>query len=460
MRVRKCAMKKRRILFGLLILCGFLFVFVHPAESRAADKVYTIDVGKMTPAAAEKKLRKMKASSKQTIELRVNVSGEKGYKNDVETTTIAGKTWQIVQGKAVASNEKLARAKVERWMKQFQNLKANTYGILPVGYSKDVYYFRDSTSKGTFTIPYSNCYVSDYVNMTAICEKAYEATQGKCEYKGNYIQELMQREQFSYMDTYHNKRIKVDETDAILDVSKMLQDIPVRQYSKAALKKQSDSVRVQCLLYGVSKAKLFVMDSDTTKTTKNSLYDIARGKGRMRSYQGNEYKDDTYWACMTWSRLAKRLSMDIDVKYWIGHAINLTPHSGSICAKNADGGWDYYEVSGTTIRPQNKASDQYSFMKEHLSSLKKDKKTQEYNWITKGKNTEADTEYLKKALQYFADGTYVDFYMNAEGVRSDQPIKIKIMNQHAVKYGFTSASYTINCYEDENGQVTWSWTKD
>lgn len=58
------------------------------------------------------------------------------------------------------------------------------------------------------------------------------------------------------------------------------------------------------------------------------------------------------------------------------------------------------------------------------------------------------------------DGTYIDFYMNAEGVRSDQPIKIKIMNQHAMKYGFTSASYTINSYEDENGQVTWSWTKD
>lgn len=458
MRVRKCAMKKRRILFGLLILCGFLFVFVHPTESRAADKVYTIDVGKMTPAAAEKKLRKMKASSKQTIELRVNVSGEKGYKNDVETTTIAGKTWQIVQGKAVASNEKLARAKVERWLKQFQNLKANTYGVLPMAYYQDIYYFRDSTSKGTFTIHYNDSYVSDYVNMTAICEKAYEAAQGKCEYKGNYIQELMQREQFSYMDTYHNKRIKVDETDAILDVSKMLQDIPVRQYSKAALKKQSDSVRVQCLLYGIPKAKLFVMDSDTTKITKNSLYDIARGKGRMCSYEGNEYWNDTYWAYVTWTILARHLSMEIDVKSWNGKYLN--PHSSSICAKNADGEWDYYEVHGTTIRPQNKYSDQYSYMKEHLSSLKKDKKTQEYNWITKGKNTEADTEYLKKALQYFQDGTYIDFYMSVGGVYSDQPIKIKIMNQHAVKYGFTSASYTIDCYEDENGQVTWTWTKD
>ena len=185
MRVRKCTMKKRQVLFGLLILCGFLFV--HPAESRAADKVYTIDVGKTTPAAAEKKLRKMKASSKQEIQLKVNISAEKGYKNEQISTELDGATWNKLHAKAVASNEKLARAKVERWMKQFQNLKANTYGVLPVGYSKDVYYFRDSTSKGTFTIPYSNCYVSDYVNMTAICEKAYEAAQGKCKYKGNYI---------------------------------------------------------------------------------------------------------------------------------------------------------------------------------------------------------------------------------------------------------------------------------
>ena len=455
MRVRKRAMKKRQILFGLLILCGFLFV--HPAESRAADKVYTIDVGKTTPAAAEKKLRKMKASSKQEIQLKVNISAEKGYKNEHISTELDGATWNKLHAKAVASNEKLARAKVERWLKQFQNLKTNTYGVLPMGYYPDIYYFRDYASEGTYNIHYNKSYVSDYVNMTAICEKAYAATQGKCEYKGTYIQELMQREQFSYMDIYNNKRIKVDNTNAILGVSEMLQDIPVRQYSKTALKKQSDSVRVQCLLYGVPKAKLFVMDSDTTKTSKESLYDIARGKGRMRSYQNNEYFDASYWACMTWTKLARHLSTEIDVKYWSPY---MNPQSASICAKNADGGRDYYQVSSATIRPQNKSSEQYSYMREHLSSLKKDKKTQEYNWITKGKNTEADTEFLKKALQCFADGTYIDFYMSVNRICSDQPIKIKIMNKHTVKYGFTSASYAINSYEDENGQVTWSWTKD
>lgn len=454
MKIRNQVFTKRHFLFGLLILCCFFLV--HPAQSSAADKIYTINVEKTTPAAAEKKLRKMKASSKQQIQLRVNVSGEKGYKKDIKKTKIDGKTWNVVQSEAVSSNEKIARAKVERWLKQFQNLKSNKYGLLPMAYYKDIYYFRDSTSSGTFLIQYNDCYVSDYVNMSTICKKAYAATQGKCEYRGEYISELMQREQFSYL-TVDNKRINVDYTGAILAVDNMLQNIPVKQYSTAALKKQSDSVRVQCLLYGIPKAKLFVMDSDTSKETQNSLYDIARGKGKMRSYQNTEYWDASYWACRTWIRLARYLSTDIDIKTWNGKYLN--PRSASICAKNADGNWDYYEVSNTRIQPQNKHSDQYVYMEEHLANLKKRKKTQEYNWITKGKNTEADTEFIKKALQCFQDGTYIDVYMQI-GPRSDQPIKLKIMNNHTMKYGFTSASYTINYYETEDRQPAWNWTKD
>lgn len=455
MKIRNQFFKKRHFLFGLLILCCFFLV--HPTPSSAADKIYTINVEKTTPAAAEKKLRKMKASSKQQLQLRINVSGEKGYKKDIKKIKIGGRTWNVVQSEAVASNEKLARAKVERWMKQFQNLKSNKYGILPVSYSKNTHYFRDSTSSGTFLIhPNGGCYVSDYVNMSTICQKAYEATQGKCEYRSEYIEELMQREQFSYL-TVDNRRVHVDQTEAILAVDNMLQNIPVKQYSPAALKKQSDSIRVQCLLYGIPKAKLFVMDSDTSKKTQNSLYDIAKGKGRMRSYQNNEYWDAHYWAYRTWAHLSGYLSIDIKIKAWSGGYLN--PRSASIYAKNADGNWDYYEVCDEIIRPQNKHSKQYAYMEEHLSDLKKNKHTQEYNWITKGKNTEADTAFIKKALQCFQDGTYIDVYMQI-GPRSDQPIKLKIINNHPTKYGFTSASYTINYYETEDRQPAWSWTKD
>ena len=111
MKIRNQVFKKRHFLLGLLILCCFFLV--HPVQSSAANKFYTINVEKTTPAAAEKKLRKMKASSKQQIQLRVNVSGEKGYKKDIKKTKIGGKTWNVVQSEAVSSNEKIARAKVE-----------------------------------------------------------------------------------------------------------------------------------------------------------------------------------------------------------------------------------------------------------------------------------------------------------------------------------------------------------
>ena len=446
-------MKKKRILWGLLILCCILFV--RPTESKAADDVYTININKTSPAAAEKKLRKMKASSTQELQLMIDVTDEKGYKKDFKEVDFGnGLKMNVLQQDIVDSNEKIAKKKLEQWLKKFQKLKANTYGVLPIGYSFNSNLYH--VSSGLYS---AGGYVSDYVNINTIFDKAYDATEGKCEYLGNYFDKIVEREQFSYLDTYNGgKRIKIDTTNGIINITEMLKDVPVKQYTKAELKKQSDSVRVQVLLYGVSKATLFTMSDDSTQKTKDSFYDLAKGKAVMSSSSKYSYSNSEY-AYRTWSRIAHRLSMDIDVFGYkpYGGSFNY-PTFGSIKAKNSNGKWDYFEIYDTTIQPQNIYSDTYSYLCDKPSSRKEDEEKDAYNWITKGKATEADSFFLKKAVKLFKDGTYIDYLMEYCGYGpNDKPIKLKLVNQNKTKYGFTSASYTLNVYEDENQQTAWDW---
>ncbi len=433
-------MKHKKLLWGLLILCCLLFV--RPAEGRAAEKVYTINITKTTPAAAEKKLRKMKASSKQELQLMVDVTGEKGYKFDQKK--IPGTNFYKTDSKKKEANYKLARKKMEQWLKQFQKLKANTYGLLPT--KKYVSYL--DTASGCYVVQHNGCYVSDYVNMNTICDKAYAATQGKCEYRGDYFNQIRCKVQ---------DPVYKPHTDEMDSKATLFQNIPVRQYSKTELKKQSDSVRVQCLMYGVSEAKLFTMRSGSLEKMKRSLYDIARGKGVLCS--DHEYITSDSLAYQTWVDMVRHLSMDIDIKTWEGRA---PFYSASICAKNASGTYDYYEISGMTIRPENTRSSQYFHMKEELARLSKEHKLQEYNWITKGKATEADEYYLRQALKCFSDGSYMEYYMS--NVRDldwwNTPVKMTFTNQNQTKYGFTSASYTVDIIKNQSGQNTWKVTKN
>lgn len=439
-------MKHKKLLWGLLILCCLLFV--RPAEGRAAEKVYTINITKTTPAAAEKKLRRMKASSKQELQLMVDVTGEKGYKNDRKKWgVISGKVFYEIDSKKNEANEKLARKKMEQWLKQFQKLKTNTYGLLPTLYNKDYKdVFSQNPASGCYVVSHNGYYVSDYVNMNMICDKAYAATQGKCEYRGDYLNQIRHKVQKPDNEPY---------TAGIISEATLFTDIPVRQYSKTELKKQSDSVRVQCLMYGVSDAKLFTMRSGSMKKMKRSLYDIARGKGVLCSE--HEHWTSSYWAYCTWVHMKNYLSMDLDVKAWSGGYLN--PQSGSICAKNASGNYDYYEISDMTIRPENTRSSQYFYMKEHLASISK---LQEYNWITKGKATEADEYYLRQALKCFSDGSYMEYYMS--NVRDldwwNTPVKMTFTNKNQTKYGFTSASYTVDIIKNQSGLNTWKVTKN
>ncbi len=120
-------MKKKRILWRLLILCCILFV--RPTESKAADDVYTININKTSPAAAEKKLRKMKASSTQKLQLTIDITGEKGYKNDVKKYKVDGNRYvNVIQIDIDEANEEIAKEKLAQWLKKFQKIKANTYG--------------------------------------------------------------------------------------------------------------------------------------------------------------------------------------------------------------------------------------------------------------------------------------------------------------------------------------------
>lgn len=441
-------MKHKKLLWGLLILCCLLFV--RPAEGRAAEKVYTINITKTTPAAAEKKLRKMKAFSRQKVQFVVNVRDEKGYKNDTKKEKIADTDFFVLQGDIEKANHKLAKEKLRQWMKQFQKLKSNTYGVLPVSIRNSDVLLRDSSG-----IYKKYSYVSDYVNMNTICDKAYAATQGKCEYKGSYTDNFNVREQYSYLDI-NNKWITVDDTapGLSLDISDLMESVPVRQYSKAELKKQSDSVRVQCLLYGVSRAKLFVTSDAPKEKLKQSLYDVARGKSVLRS---ENISTSTTNGSKMWSILAAHLSTDTYVATWNLNAI-LFPPFASICAKNASGSYDYYEVFDTTIQPENTSSQMYQRLKKLRVNWKGARP--EYNWITKGKATEADAYYLKQFVKCFSDGRYIDYYASKSGLMTDQPIKLKITNNNKVKYGFTSASYTVNISYDENGQKSWTWTKN
>lgn len=436
-------MNHKKLLWGLLILCCLLFV--RPAEGRAAEKVYTINITKTTPAAAEKNLRRMKASSKQELQFKVDVTGEKGYK--IDRKKIPGTKYYRIDSKKGEANYKLASKKMEQWLKQFQNLKANTYGLLPTTYNKKhVSYL--NTASGCYVMRYSGHYVSDYVNMNTICDKAYAATQGKCEYRGDYLNQIRCKVQDPVYKPY---------TDGINSEATLFQNIPVRQYSKTELKKQSDSVRVQCLMYGVSEAKLFTMRSGSLEKMKRSLYDIARGKGVLCS--DHEYITSDSLAYQTWVDMVRHLSMDIDIKTWEGRA---PFYSASICAKNASGTYDYYEISGMTIRPENTRSSQYFHMKEQLARLSKEHKLQEYNWITKGKATEADEYYLRQALKCFSDGSYMEYDMS--NVRDldwwNTPVKMTFTNQNQTKYGFTSASYTVDIIENQSGQKTWKVTKN
>ena len=438
-------MKKKRILWGLLILCCILFV--RPTESKAADDVYTINISKTSPAAAEKKLRKVKASSTQELQLTVDITNEKGYKYEIGDSG-------IFDGLTIRSNSEIARKKLLQWLKKFQKLKANTYGILPIEYYSNCKI--NLISPGTYKLYQANSYVSDYVNINTIFDKAYDATEGKCEYRGNYFDKIVEREQFSYLDTYNGgKRIKIDTTNGIINITEMLKDVPVKQYTKAELKKQSDSVRVQVLLYGVSKAQLFTISYDSTKSSKKSLYDIANGKGVMYPK-----KNDELWnrreAYQIWIRLARCLSIDIDFYSLYGGPVS--PTAGTIKAKNSSEKWDYFEVYNTTIQPENTASNTASFLNDYPSRRKENTVKGIYNWIAKGKATEADSFFLKKALKLLGDGTYVDYLMEHCGYGpNDKPIKLKLVNKNKTKYGFTSASYTLNVYEDENQQTAWDW---
>lgn len=115
-------MKKKRILWGLLILCCILFV--RPTESKADDDVYTININKTSPAAAEKKLRKMKASSTQELQLTIDITGEKGYKKDFKEVDFGnGLKMNVLQQDIVDSNEKIAKKKLAQWLKKFQKTK-------------------------------------------------------------------------------------------------------------------------------------------------------------------------------------------------------------------------------------------------------------------------------------------------------------------------------------------------
>lgn len=442
-------MKKKRILWGLLILCCILFV--RPTESKAADDVYTINISKTSPAAAEKKLRKMKASSTQELQLTIDITGEKGYKNDVKKYKVDGNRYvNVMQLDINEANEEIAKEKLAQWLKKFQKLKANTYGVLPIYSNPSL----KRVSSGCYEL-FSPDYVSDYVNMNTICEKAYKATEGKCEYRGNYFSKIVAKEKYSYLDTYNDKRIAVDETSGIISVSEMLKDVPVKQYTKAELKKQSDSVRVQVLLYGVSKAQLFTMSYDATQETKKSLYDLAKGKAVMCPWDTMDDMNRRN-AYATWMLLAHYLSTDME--FLSPNPGILSPTFGAIAAKNSSGKWDYFEIDGTTIRPASTASSIYSHFYEHPATRKEGKGKDAYNWITKGKATEADSFYLKKALKLFKDGTYIDYLMEHCGYApTDKPIKLKLVNQNKTKYGFTSASYTLNVYEDENQQTAWDW---
>ncbi len=438
-------MKHKKLLWGLLILCCLLFV--RPAEGRAAAKVYTINIAKTTPAAAEKKLRRMKASSKQELQLKVDVTGEKGYKNEVikKIKIPHGGYWCEVDGKQEAINQKLAEKKLLQWLRQFQKVKANTYGLLPVCYDALlVCYFKEAS--GIYTTNITAC-VSDYVNMSTICEKAYDATQGKCEYRGHYMDAI----ELTRLNYYGNRK------EWVSSEADVFADIPVRQYTKAELKKQSDSVRVQCLMYGVSKENLFKIKYVSSKKMKDSLYDIANGDGVLCS------DDDTYWtsdyyAFLVWKKLAYHLSLDIDLKPWAGY---LNPTFGTIIAKNASGGLDYYAVSGTWISTEYNGTESYDRLEEMKHPSNDAKKA--YNWITKGKATEADEYYLRQALKCFSDGSYMDDYLKyLVWEEKDTPVNMKVIvkNKNKTKYGFTSVSYTVNDAVDESGQKTWKVTKN
>ncbi|MCI5857952.1 MAG: hypothetical protein MR016_11430 [Agathobacter sp.] len=446
-------MKKKRILWGLLILCCILFV--RPTESKAADDVYTINISKTSPAAAEKKLRKMKASSTQELQLTIDITSKKGYKNDVKKYKVDGNRYvNVIQVDINEANEEIAKEKLVQWLKKYQKLKANTYGVLPTSSDPDL----KRISSGCYEL-FTPRYVSDYVNMNTICKKAYKATEGKCEYLGNYFDKIVAREQFSYLDTYNGgKRIKVDTTNGIINITEMLKDVPVKQYTKAELKKQSDSVRVQVLLYGVSKAQLFTMSYDSAQETKRSLYDLARGKAVMCPSDTDDVQNRRS-AFSTWVGLAYYLSTDMKAivpdRYSFG--IAGSPF-GAIAAKNSSSEWDYFDVDGTTFRPASTTSSIYSHCCEYPSTRKESQIKPVYNWITKGKATEADSFYLKKALKLFKDGTYVDYLMEHCGYGpNDKPIKLKLVNKNKTKYGFTSASYTLSVYEDENQQTAWNW---
>ena len=446
-------MKKKRILWGLLILCCILFV--RPTESKADDDVYTINISKTSPAAAEKKLRKMKASSTQKLRLTVDITNEKGYKYEVEKVEIMeGLVVDVYDTEIMKFNSDIARKKMLQWLEKFQKLKANTYGVLPIHLSSNSNV--SMLSPGTY-IYGSRCYVSDYVNINTIFDKAYDATEGKCEYLGNYFDKIVEREQFSYLDTYNGgKRIKIDTTNGIINITEMLKDVPVKQYTKAELKKQSDSVRVQVLLYGVSKAQLFTINYDATKKTKDSLYDLARGTGVICPNEPNEAFSRGK-AYELWGHLMSHLSNDIYI-YWFDGA-TLGGHTfGTLKVKNSSDKWDYFEFYDTTIRPENTTSGTFSYLNDHPSARKEGSGKDIYNWITKGKATEADSFFLKKALKLLGDGTYVDYLMEHCGYcPNDKPIKLKLVNQNKTKYGFTSASYTLNVYEDENQQTAWDW---
>ena len=422
--------KKKRFLIGLLTLMFMIGVVTLNSRNAQAAKKYEINISKMSPKAVEKKLSRIKASSKQEFLLRVK-----------------------------ATNKKQARKKVKKWLQDFQKVDANTYGVLPIPYFNESYcYSKEPKHKGYYMYDAGYhtgtnwiSFTSDYVNMKTICHKAYKAMKGTSEYKGNYFDNLVLK--ITY--TSEKKKGKTIIENYVCNEGPCYDYFKVKEcsYTPQKLKEQSDSIRVQYLLYGISEAHLMSYDKKGYKTGKRNikdrLYEIARGKATGVCL---------YLAIMH-REIATHLSVSIEAANAIAwkenHAVEI------IKAKNSRGGWDYFEADNDDVGPCNHWTTIYDWIdRKYLP--KKGIWKEVYDWAAHNRQTEADIDYLKKYFKEIKKGEYIKEFLDREssdyGETDVGPLEFRVENNNKSKYGFYSSYHVAQCMVDPmGGRVKYKW---
>lgn len=406
----KRSTKNEAMVFGFILMLIGCFVLLRPAEVQAAkNKDYIINITKTTPKAAEKKLRKIKGNDKRDLGLRIK-----------------------------ARNPKDAYKKTRAWLKKFQNLSANVYSVLPMFVDKsDIEFFhRDEKLKGYYCI-YGE--VSDYTNMNTICKRAMKNAENR--YALTDLGILWDYEEkciLSYgSPTNPQFHETVNMNDILFDYDAAEKLSCAGTANAKALKKQSDSFRVQFFMSNLSG---ITCDNSLYSLKQGSLYAVAKKKCTLPNLQVANVANE----------IVEHLTLDCET----AHAKIFARRVWRV--KRSDGKWDYFGFDGgyvnSTIRMADAetvlewigswtfgASGTYGkYVNAILSGLRK--------YVKKNEITEMDRAFLKDVVSGMTEEQIrekIEIYLREEAdMRFDEPSEITytMTNTNKETYGMESMS--------------------